>query len=222
MRRLTFPNSLRSQPEWALLLTTSPNLVHSILYIPGLSDHCFVHFNATSSLGRRANNCKTIRDYSRGDYDSINTALDSYFERSVGKNWNLFRKKVDSLITTYIPTYVIKERQRAPWFSTDLKRLRNKKKRLFRQAKQTNSSARHVYQAALFDYRTSIKEAKRVFLNNTLPSLLATNPSKFWKTVKPIEKKAFHLQIQTGSRFAMETVAVFPAQQKYFRKNGHK
>lgn len=200
-----------------LILTTAPDLVHSISYIPGLSDHCFVHFNLTGSLRRRLNNQKTIRDYSRGDYDSINRELESHFEsfargfsdRTVQQNWDLFKMKVESLITQYIPTYVIKGRQRSPWFSTDLKKLRNKKKRLFRQAKQNNSPVRwRVYQSVLSDYRAAIREAKRVFLNNTLPSLLATNPSKFWKTVRPSEKKNISLTNSDGQTVRCEDCCI--------------
>lgn len=43
-----------------LILTTVPDLVHSISYIPGIYPrHCFVHFNLTGSLRRRSNNRKT-------------------------------------------------------------------------------------------------------------------------------------------------------------------
>lgn len=89
------------------------------------------------------------------------------------------------------------------------KKLRNKKKRLFRQAKQTNSLARwHVYKSVLSEYRAAIKEAKRVFLNDTLPSILVTNPSKFWKTVKPRKKKNISLTNSDGQPVRCEECCI--------------
>lgn len=130
-----------------LILTTTPNLLHSLTCFPGVSDHCCLQFTLNIDISPRTKVTKTIRNYKKGDYAAINTELeqfiDSYmpgfFDRSVEQNWCRFRDKISLLIDRHVPLQVISKKQRSPWFTVNLKRLLNKKKRLFRSAKLDSS-----------------------------------------------------------------------------------
>lgn len=107
--------SLSSANILDLILTTSPDLVNSITYLPGLSDHCFINFTLKGFVHRSVSKPKYIRDYNKADYQSINRELvvflDEYMldfsERTIETNWYLFRNKVNDLVQKYIPLRVI-------------------------------------------------------------------------------------------------------------------
>lgn len=155
-----------------LLLTTTPQLVSCLRYLPGLSDHCLIYFELrTSAPATKAP--KVIRDYKNADFESINRELmdfvtqfiPSVHTRSVDENWTLFKEKANFLIDQFIPQKRIISNSHAPWFNTRLRRLLNKKKRLFRRAKATQTAERwHAYATAKTDYKQISSEVKKKFL----------------------------------------------------------
>ncbi|CAN8007040.1 unnamed protein product [Ixodes hexagonus] len=137
---------------------------------------------------------KHIHDYGRANFSSINLALSKFLddylpgflERSVESNWFLFKNCVAMLIETYIPSKKIRCNTNAPWVNANLRRLRNRKKRLFRAAKRLSSGARWTaYHNGNRKYTATLSATKSHFLNYTLPTMLANNPKQFWSIVNP-------------------------------------
>lgn len=95
-----------------LVLTTSPDLVSSITYLDGLSDHMLLHFTAQAHRPSRSKVFKIIRDYSRANTALITAEMErfteefitNYEERSVNDNWLLFKNKLLSLLNEHVPT----------------------------------------------------------------------------------------------------------------------
>lgn len=185
-----------------LLLTTSPNLISNITYIPGISDHCLV--NVTLSLPARAspNSTKTIRNYAKANFVAINNALEEFIDpflanfnkRSVEENWCIYKSKLHDLFDTYIPRKTIITNRHFPFYNQTLKRLANKKRRLFQKAKSTGKSeawSRLREHTKIF--KQTLKEAKHKFNNITLPSMLSNNPKKFWSIVNKTDRAPISL-----------------------------
>lgn len=121
--------------------------------------------------------------------------MHNFYDRSVDTNWTLFKEKVLSLIEKYVPRIVITSNLQSPWFSQSLKRLRNKKKRIFSSAKVTGTQERWSdYQAVATEYKQALKDAKDSFFNTTLPSLLITNPKQFWNVVNKRDNSSITLK----------------------------
>lgn len=98
----------------------------------------------------------------------------------------MFSDKIKELTDKYIPTRIIVSNDNAPWYSTHLKRLSNRKKRLYKLARLSPSSVRWAaYKEASKDYVTALKNAKENFLITTLPSMLSTDTKKFWRVINP-------------------------------------
>lgn len=118
-----------------LVLTTLPELVHSLAFLPGLSDHSFIQFDLKDTSTRVRPNPKYIRVYSKANFPSINAELEiflgecmpNFYNRTVETNWRLFKEKVHFLVQKHIPLRVISGKQRSPWFTAALKRLLSKK-----------------------------------------------------------------------------------------------
>lgn len=194
-----------------LILTTHPDSIPSVSYLPGLSDHSMLHFTLHVLKSSTLSSLKSIRDYSKADFISINRELcqfldrflEGFFHRSVESNWNLFKATVSFLTNKYIPCKKIRNHPNAPWYNTTLKRLSNKKKRLFRSAKLNHSVTRwDSYRMAAEEYKNSVKNAKHLFFNNTLPSMLLNNPRQFWNTINGSDNGVVSLITSDGQAIA--------------------
>lgn len=96
----------------------------------------------------------------------------------------MFVNKIYELTRIFIPQKLIPVSSSAPWYNTYLKRLSNKKKRLFRGAKLQDTDERwRAYESATQAYSLAVSDAKANFLSNTLPAMLVNKATKLWKIV---------------------------------------
>lgn len=190
-----------------LVLTTHPDNFTPITLLRGLSDHLTVHASFYCNVLKKQKNRKTLTLYDKGDYVSINRELTEYFDtfsanfplNSLESNWLLFKAEMHRLIRIYIPTITITEKMNSPWFNVSLKRLNNKKKRLFRAAKRANcASTWQNYYAVEKEYYKLTIETKHKFYSNTLPAMLQNNPKRFWKTINPSQCSEISLNNSFG------------------------
>lgn len=127
-----------------LILTTDPDLFGPISFPTSLSDHKAIYVPLRLTCQRNRPKKKTIRLYDKANFDAFNQDLSLFFttfqagflDRPVELNWSLFRNKLNDLVDRYIPSLTVTPTSNHPWFTKTLKRLSNKKKRLFRQAKK--------------------------------------------------------------------------------------
>lgn len=118
---------------------------------------------------------------------------------SVEENWTRFKHIVNTLTDTYIPLRRLAPRTSSPWFNRSLNRLKNKKKRLYRAAKVSGDATRWTaYHSAECIYRSELHKAKDTFFNRTLPSILQTNPKKFWSVFTDPRSQNFVLRGPNG------------------------
>lgn len=131
-----------------LLLTSHPDSFSSLSYISGLSDRTAIHTTfPCNMIIKSVKSKKLLTLYDRADYEAMNNHLTAFYtefssgydQQSTESNWAMFKSKMHDLIKLHIPTITICERSRSPWFNVTLKRIKNKKKRQFRSARQSNS-----------------------------------------------------------------------------------
>lgn len=191
-----------------LILTTCPDLVSPILHLPGLSDHCVLHFDLNIRTSAVYNSSKCIRDYGKADFHAINRELSIFIdlflpglqERPVNVNWDLLKGKFEELFDMYVPLRNVLSNSGSPWFTRALGRLGNKKKRLFRAAKLCPTDKRWTaYHIAADSYKAAVSNAKLTFFTVTLPSMLTNNPQQFWKVMKGNSKTVVSLKADDGS-----------------------
>lgn len=175
-----------------LLLTSAPDFISNISYLPEISDHCVIHLNLKFTTGSSRNKSKVIYNYGKANFSAINDGLKNFLdtfivgfdERSVSENWCMFKSTLHTLIKQHIPQKVITTNRQFPWFTRALKRLANKKRRFFIRAKQSGKPEHWAaLKAVVGTYKKSLKQSKHRFMNVTLPELLSKNPKKFWSTV---------------------------------------
>lgn len=190
-----------------LILTSHPENLSDIAYLNGLSDHKILHATFSCHMSNPTRIKKTLTLYDRGDYNSMSQDLTTFYDnfeadfhhRSLETNWLLFKSEFLRLVKRYVPTITISERKQSPWFNTTLKRLNNKKKRLFRSANSSQSDFQwQKYHAAVKQYEKHVADAKRGFFSTTLPSMLHTNPKRFWQCINPQVSSSVFLRDSAG------------------------
>lgn len=105
--------------------------------------------------------------------------MDHFFQdfdnTSVEYNWNIFACKIHELIAKFIPSRTITSNAHAPWYNAHIKRLSNKKKRMYRRAKLAPSNTRWTaFKLASENYVSALKNAKNKFVTSVLPFVLKT------------------------------------------------
>lgn len=103
----------------------------------------------------------------------------------VNVNWLLFRDAMLDCANKFIPKVIVKSSDTSPWFNSNLKKLSNKKKRLYRKAKCRGTESQwSLYFNIAREFKHAVRDAKHRFYNHDLRSLLSSNPKKFWSVVK--------------------------------------
>lgn len=105
-----------------LILTTAPDLISPVTYLPGISDHSTLHFNLRTTVRVSPKTVRHYYDYNKANFDLINNKLaeyldmflDNFDQRSVDENWNMFKNKVNSLIALFIPVRTITSNPTSP------------------------------------------------------------------------------------------------------------
>lgn len=188
-----------------LILVSSPELIQSLSQSSGLSDHSLLFFDLTIEISAHQPSVKYIRDYRNADLASVNSDLDQFFAafllsmstRSVNENWCLFKHKLLSLIDAYVPLICIRGDATKPWFSNALRKLSRKKKRLFRNAKNSTSSVKwNKYFASLREYTQLLRSSKRKFYNHDLLDIMRSNPKKFWNLITPNKNSSYNISLR--------------------------
>lgn len=112
--------------------------------------------------------------------------LPSSHNRSVEENWILFRNKVSALVNQYVPLIKITNDKSNPWFTRSLRLLQNGKKHHYDSAKCLRTQAAwDKYKENLKTCCSALSSAKNKYFTHDLPSLLKTNPRKFWSIISP-------------------------------------
>ncbi|XP_042146079.1 uncharacterized protein LOC121835695, partial [Ixodes scapularis] len=199
---------------------SKPDLVANTVYMEPLSDHISINVELFIPSCEQPLRTKTILCYATTNLDAINQHfslfsawfLDEFDSRSLNENWFLFKCKLLELCDKFIPKLTIHTSFSNPWFSTRLKRLLNKKNRLFRAAKASQTPISWFkYKECYLTCKYEIKNPKDKFFNYDLCNILKTNPKKFWSAVNLKQvKDSVSLTDASGKRLpTAETCELF-------------
>lgn len=176
-----------------LVLTTEPEnmLVHVLECI---SDHNVVHCEYLLEKSKPKKATKTIFDYSRANVEAILEELSSFSVwflqtmacRNTNDNWLAIRRKLTELKQKHVPKIEIVDSTHSTWFTSQVKRAINKKKRLYSKAKSSNSDGDwQRYREQSNKCKAEIEASKEKFFNGDIVSMIINNPKKFWKVINP-------------------------------------
>lgn len=191
-----------------LILTNTPDICANISHLDGLSDHDVITGDIVCRHNSKKIIEKTIKCYSRANFDGMNAQLslfadqflNDFLSRTVEENWVAFKNMFTDVVNKYIPSITIRNRSSTPWFNKQLRRLNNKKKRLYRQAQKSSLAPSWLkYKQCDKEYQELLKSSRGHFFNHDLSSMLTNNPRKFWQVINPSNHPDVVLTDPTGA-----------------------
>ena len=183
----------RDQNILDLYFTNRPGLAKHTQTLPGISDHDIVLVDTELKAKINKNKARKIYKFNKADWTQLKTeatkmsdTLLSTFSTDINENWTLFKRNLTTLMDKHIPSKTTTTRYSVPWLNTTLKRMTNKKKRLykkFKKSKQTTDKQTYV------KHKQKTQHAIRDAHNNYVKTILENSmdnkdPKKFWKYVK--------------------------------------
>ena len=136
----------RGQNLLDLFCCNKPSLVKSCISIPGISDHSIVLADCDLKTPITNKPQRRVYRWSKADWLKIKGLTTTFTEsflalvansRSVNDNYVVFKKFMEGLLKTDIPSKLSGSRNKLPWINTELKRQIRKKGRQFSKAKKS-------------------------------------------------------------------------------------
>lgn len=99
-------------------------------------------------------------------------------------------------MTKYVPTRTKKKATHNPWINRNIIHLKRKISRCRAQIRRTATpSAREKIRSLSQNLKTSIKDAKHRYFNQTMPAFLISSPRKFWQHLSPTKEGVEKLDV---------------------------
>lgn len=177
-----------------LVFTSSAENVKSVRILEKISDHNTVLVEMSLPVIGKKITPKTINVYSRVNENALNESFElfaseyelHFSERTVERNWEMLKNEFRRIKSDFVPQMVLRTSADQPWFTNILRKINNKKKRLYVKAKITNLASDFTkYNDCCKEFKSNIKKAKDKYYKQDLLNLLINNPQKFWKSICP-------------------------------------
>ncbi|XP_048575386.1 uncharacterized protein LOC5499458 [Nematostella vectensis] len=189
---VTFPT--RQESVLDLVLTSHPDLVHSLSSVQGISDHSAVSFDLNLSVKVNKKKPRIVYKFAKANFTDIRkdaTILSNdFFERhpeniNVESNWQFFKSGLMNILSRSVPTKKSGSWNNSPWMTRDLKTSLRKKKRLYNNYKKSGKACdKEKYRKFQKLFKIKMKKAQDEYIADTLNSDLKEKPKKFWSYIK--------------------------------------
>ena len=132
-----------------LFFLNQPSLVHITKILPplGQGDHDIVHHELEIDVGKRKQKQRPIKLFKKTDWDGFRSEMKAYHQTylenhsscDTNTKWTEFKNALNNLTEKYVPTKMCKPKDGHPWVTCSIKRLINKRDRLYSKYKQERS-----------------------------------------------------------------------------------
>ena len=180
-----------------LVITNLPNQVPRMEIMPGISDHDIVFFEFNITPAKIKQIPRNIPLYNRANLETIRVEINSLNNklqkeantRSVNELWNIFKTKLNDLITKHIPHKKLSSKPNTPWVTPKLRSFMKKRDRLYSKMKKVeiktwkiNTSKWNTKYKNNLDRHTGLTSKISLHLNKT------TTASPVWRNFGHILK----------------------------------
>ena len=132
-----------------IVLTNVPDLVPRVEILPPLSDHDVVYFEFQTKVTKAKNVIRPIPLYKRANWDGMKEELLSLRDRIEAQSstsdadtlWTVFKDSLLDIIKKYIPHKTTRKKQSSPWLTPEVKKLRRRLDRKYRQMKKRGTES---------------------------------------------------------------------------------
>ena len=134
---------------------------------------------------------RPIKQWSKANWETIreetgkfrDVFLQDCEQRDVEENYKAFVDHIDDVISRHVPTKMSSSRRNVPWITPAIRRMTNKKQRLYNRAKRTHKEQHWAqYRAHKNNTTKALPKARWNYINSILQTSLDDGNSKpFWR-----------------------------------------
>ena len=183
-----------------LVFTSNPTAVEDVIHMPGLGickhDTLMTQLNLQPQKARSPP--RKIHMYKKLDSEAFVASAEklqadffssNIIAKGVEKSWLFFRRGLQKIIDSHIPTKKVRPSRDLPWMTRALKSQIRRKCRWFKKAKKVKSSrVWDKYKAVQKETRQKIRKAYQDYMENTLAPNMEENPKIFWRFIKALKR----------------------------------
>ena len=176
-----------------LYVTNRPGLVKSCNTVPGIADHHIIVVDSMIKAQRLKKPKRPIKQWSKANWETIREEtgkfrddfLQDCEQRDVEENYKAFVDHIDDVISRHVPTKMSSSRRNVPWITPAIRRMTNKKQRLYNRAKRTHKEQHWAqYRAHKNNTTKALRKARWNYINSILQTSLDDGNSKpFWRYI---------------------------------------
>ena len=176
-----------------LILTSNPSLVISSMSAPGVSDHDLVITDFNIKVEYQTKVKRTGYNFNKANWVEIkkhlNTTLTPLLENKnydINQLWDKFKKEINHVKKSFVPSYTIKENHSLPWLNRLLEKCLKKKNKMHAKAKRSgNTKSWQKYKKYQKRCRNMTNQAEKNYVNDKIVKGLSEKNSKpLWQYIK--------------------------------------
>ena len=174
-----------------LVFTNNSSLIKSSNSIPGISDHAMVVTDSDVKPLYNRQKSRKVYLFSKANWDEINQSCVNLSTKinimantnNINTLWETFKTEINTAMETHIPSKIFKNKNSVPWFNRKLKRMLDRKGRLYNHAKKSKQWSEFKNYQKLC--KREFKKAEIDYVNKTIQQGLEKHNNKpFWRYVK--------------------------------------
>ena len=174
-----------------LVFTNNQPTVKTSISIPGISDHSMTVTGIDIIPQYVKQRQRKVYIFSKTNWDTVQEDMRKLSESIIGhvnsssieELWNAFKDGIQQSMDKNIPSKVCSKWTSLPWFNRNLKKMGQRKARLYRRAKKSNQ--RISFKTYQKHCKKAFKKAEINHINDVIRKGLDENNSKpFWRYFK--------------------------------------
>lgn len=182
-----------------LMITNCPQLISRVEVIPGLSDHDAVYCEFSINPKNRKQTPRLIPLYKKANWTGLKGACNDIIPRmrsmrhaaTTEELWTFFKDSLSDAIAKFIPHKVARSKESKPWINPSLRRLINRKNRLFKKMRKTgNEDTKTEYVQLRGEVQRQLRRAYWHYLNSIFEGIdpeQRTKDKRFWTYIKHLK-----------------------------------
>ena len=192
IQKVDFPTRLDNTLD--ILLTSDPAKIVNIYPADPLADHDGIVAEFDFCVKKKTKSQHKIYIWNKADTkglcEHVNKKLNEQnFSNNIAVNWSNFKNILLYARDKFVPHRFTTTRYNLPWYHQNLRRLCNKKQRLYNKARKTKSKEDvKAFKACRAEYTRILKHAQRDYFSDFLDSKLDENGKYLFSYIKRLKK----------------------------------
>ena len=184
-----------------LLFTSHPSHIERCKTLPplGNSDHDILLVDISGDLYRSRPPRRTIKLWKRADLEGIKSHLDDHHRTFINQQhsdvnvmWQDIKAAITEATDKCVPTKRTLARYSHPWMNSTLRRLSNRKRGAYSQAKRSNKPKEWKrYKTLKATLQRESRQAHATYMQDVVSDDQRNNPKQFWAYTKSCKQDSY-------------------------------